>query len=420
MIEVLIYIITIFFIFFLKKRYKGYINSFTIIILPYVIILFFNNHFATKLGFIEINEDTQLMLFAGLLCFFSGNVLSMFFLKNTNGYSSGMKKEFTELIRIEKFLPYIRLVLFIRIVQIIILYARYGIDGLMANDFELLLTRGWVAHLLLSIFPLMFVIFYKWLEEKKRYKEYIVLYSIFLVLAFIETEKAQVLSLIIGTFLYCASRNKKYLVTGAVLIVSSVALLFIGNYFIKLTLQGYAKDVEGVYYTYRLWNYIAGGLISSNHVTSAMNVSTNALDFLINCILAFPNMFINRIFGEVIGPSVYENLPVVSSFPAVTEGVTGFRYQTGNVVSTMTMMWGNGNLLAFIPICLLWGMVSEIFYIKFRRSNRDTDLIMNICFMTFSFLSFFSSYYTLPSFYERLIWCWIIGILSRKKIVFRR
>ena len=401
-----------------KKIYKKVVNAYTLIIVPYVVILLINNHFATKLNFIKINEDTQLMIFIGMICFFVGTIVTMTFRQRVKMTYQSNEKNFQEIVKIENFLPYIKLVLAIRIIQILILYSRYGLSGLMANDFELMLTRGWVSHLLLSIFPLMIILFYKWLENKRN-KEYFILYFVYFVLAFIETEKAQVLSLIVGTFIYCVCRNHKYLIKGLFIILAAVAVLFVGNYVVKLTLQGYASDVEGVYYTYRLWNYIAGGIISSNYVTSASNVPTNAFDFLIECIFAFPNMFINKLAGSAIGPDVYQGLPRISSFVSVTHSVSGFRYQNGNVVSTMTMMWGNGNLFAFTPVCILWGMISEYFFGKFKRAPKDITLILCVCFMTFSFFSFFSSYYIIASFYERLLWCVAIGWFAQKKIKVR-
>ena len=229
-----------------------------------------------------------------------------------------------------------------------------------------------------------------------------------MALAFIETEKAQVLSLVIATFIYCIIKNSKYFIKGILILLGAVCILFISNYVIKLTLQNMASGVSNDYYTYRLWNYIAGGLINSNYITSNSDfVSTNAFDYFLNCVLALPNMFIKEWFGVTIGPDVYSSLPYISSFKKVTF-LSGYRYQDGNVVSAMTMMYGNGNLFAFACVCILWGWISERIYEKMIGNGKDFSDMFFVCYISFSFLSFFGSYYTLSSFYERLIWCAII------------
>lgn len=418
MLEIIIYLITILFILFNKKFYGRYVTAFTIIMLPYVAILFINNNIATHFKFYEINTNTQFMILLSILCFFVGTVISLtIYQKSNKNIKRGKEHKITNVLNMKLVTLYVGAVLIIRILQILFKIYLYGLAAIEYNDFELLISRGPVSHLELSIFPLTIIMIGEYYDTKK--KKYLIMYLIFAFLCFIETEKARILSLVIATFLYLVLKNEKLLVKGVIGLVSIVAILFISNYIIKLTIQGYASHIEGVYYTYRLWNYIGGSVINSNWITNYPNlVKTNAFDYVIDCLLTFPNLFINKIMGFTIGPNVGGNLPFIGQFPAVTYA-TGYRYQDGNVVSTITLFYGNGNLLAFIPVCIAWGMLCEAVYIKMNTNQSNIKVVTCICFFTFSFLTFFGGYYGLSSFYERLIWCGILGFVLNKNTKFK-
>ncbi len=408
--EIAIYIITILIVIFYQKIYKRSINSFNAIMLPYVVILLINNHIATKFYFKEINSDTQWMIFLGIIFFFIGSVFCI--LTISNRFKKNNNKEInTNKILVEKTVPYVIIVLLIRSAQLLKYYFNYGLHGMIENDFKMFVSRGPVSHLMLSVFPLMMLYFYHWLKNKKD-KKYLILFLIYAIYSFIETEKAQIISLVLSTYIYCSLKDKKYFKRGLFLIFPLIGIVFITNYASKFILQGFVENVEGTYYVYRLWTYIAGGIINSNLITSSSSqVITNGFDYIWDIIFAFPDMIINKFFGIKMGGQVAENLPYLSSFPSVTTISSGFEAQEGNVVSTMTMAYGNGNILAFGIFSILWGFISECIFLNIHFNNNDRKNIFFCCYITFSILSFFGSYYTTTSFMERFIWCFIIGIV---------
>lgn len=434
MLFVLILITTVC-LFLEKKIYNRLLTPFSIIILPYILILLLNNLIAAKFGFIEINTGVQKMLLYAVIAFFTGEFAvagvynyisnsdkSVVYRKpgvvkglfSTEEYS--LKKTRNEIF-LDNALVYVYFVLFVRIAQVLLLYRKHGIAGLMANDFELMLTRGPVAHLLVSIFPLIFLLLVSWFYNKKKIL-YLFAFLIFAFLAFIETEKAQIITLILSCFVYFCLFNEKRVISGLFALVSMVVLLFVGNYFVKLTMQDGTDGLNKSYYFYHLWNYIAGGLISSNHVVDNTDmIHTNAVSYLLQCILALPNMVINSVTGSPIGPDVYSGIPYVPGFVRITvKGYENIIPEYGNVVSTISLMYGNGNLVAFLPVVFLWGIISEVIFIYMLRNKSITSIMIFVCYMSFSFLSYFGSYYTLNSFYERLVWCVIISFMFDKFI----
>lgn len=412
----LLIVITILIVIINKFIFKRYATAYSVIMIPYAVIAIFNNFYVTRYGFYAITEKTLFMIIVGSISFFMGSIIlhSLYGKIHTGRISKGE----INTINIRKAANYVSAILLIRIINLLYIFGTHSLNAIIANDFSLLIARGLMGHLMISAFPFVPLIFYNWLQDKSE-KKYLIITITFFILAFIETEKAQVLTITIAVFLYCILRNEKYLAIGTVLLVVLVTVFFISNYAIKFVLQGFFDRVDTTYYWYRFWNYIAGGVINSRIVTDiAMDIPINAFHYVLDVLLSIPNLFLLGLANITIGPDVRLAIPYIKDFVSVTNYTTGAAAQRGNVISTMAFIYGNGNLFAFIPVMMLWGMISEYFFGKMLRSKKDANILLCCCYMSFSFISFFGSYYTAASFTERLIYCSVLSFIFSKKVRF--
>lgn len=411
--QYLVYLSSILIFYIFLKIKKSVISSFSLVMLPYVVILFFNNFFFKNYNFIKIGENTCFMLLIGIISFSFGALIISLTINNQKKSDYFFKSCLTN-YQLDAISNYVLIVIVLRIAELFLLICKYGILGLLADDFKLLVTRGVIGHLLISIFPLIPILFYHYLQYHKR--KYLFLCILFLILAFIETEKAQSISIVLATFLYCVFINKRYLKGGVFFIFFMIAFLFIGNYMIKFLLGGFFKDVDNSYYITRLWTYIAGGLINSNLITSSIGIQVSGFDYFEHVLFAFPNMFLGALANTQLGVQVSTYMPYIADFPYVTTVHDGFSAQTSNVISTMTFIYSNGNLLAFIPVCIFWGGICEYIMEKMRYCKNEFNLTFACCFMSFTMLSFFASYYSSASFVERLLYCLLFPIVLHTPI----
>lgn len=400
--------------------YDKRLTSFVLVMMPYIVITLVNNFIATRLGFFRISDNTMFMVLIGSLMFFGGNCLAQAFFAGAplavREKIIGTDQDVLSVFRIK---IYITAVLGIRILQLISVVASKGLEGVIENDFEALMTRGIMGHLMISVFPLIPVLFYDWIKHKRNSYS-LILTGTFFILAFVETEKAQVLTITIAIFLYCVFKNRSYLTKGSVILAAMIAVLFIGNYVAKFILQAIYSSVGKEYYVYRLWNYIAGSLINSRCATDTIvTVKTNGFDYLIDVLLSLPNLFLGGLLGIELGPDVRYSFPYIRDFMQVTQYPAGYRSQTGNVISTMTYIFGNGNWLAFIVVMVLWGFVCEMILCRMTVTGRDSSIMFCCCFMAFSMVSFFGTYYTSASFSERLIYCLLWGFFFSRHLHIR-
>lgn len=395
-------------------------TAFHMVILPYLLITLINNTLGVWMGFYRITDNTMFMVLVGGLFFFAGNCLVHLAFRDSAPVSradiSGIDRD---ILSVDRIRWYVILVLSLRFLQLLLIFARNGIDRVIANDFELLLTKGAMGHLMISVFPLIPILFYHWLIERKKIID-LFLTGLYFIMVFIETEKAQVLTITIAVFLYCVLKNRKYLKKGLLIMGSMIALLFMGNYAMKFIMQGVYDSVGKDYYFYRFWSYIAGSLINSRVITdSALRIPSNGFSYLADVFLSVPNLFAAKLLGHEIGPDVRAAMPYMKGFLRVTKYTYGYKKQTGNVITTMTYIFGNGNWIIFALVVTFWGILAEFVMYRMYSSGRDISITTCCCFMAFSMVSFFGSYYTSASFTERLIYCGLWAVVFNKNIRLR-
>ena len=144
-------------------------TAFHMVILPYLLITLINNTLGVWMGFYRITDNTMFMVLVGGLFFFAGNCLVHLAFRDSAPVSRadifGIDRD---ILSVDRIRWYVILVLSLRFLQLLLIFARNGIDRVIANDFELLLTKGAMGHLMISVFPLIPILFYHWLIERKK------------------------------------------------------------------------------------------------------------------------------------------------------------------------------------------------------------------------------------------------------------
>ena len=111
---------------------------------------------AVNFGFYRITHNTLFMVLIGCFTFFVGNCV-------VYAASSGKKLVIRDtipggredILSVPRIKWYVSAVLAVRILQLALLFMKNGLEAMIINDFELMLTRGAMGHLMISVFPLI-------------------------------------------------------------------------------------------------------------------------------------------------------------------------------------------------------------------------------------------------------------------------
>lgn len=180
------------------------ISPFTAISAPYAVLVFFNNLVAVNYGFYNISDNVIIMEFSALLCFFIGSVVArtiyrVDFRKGVNASTLGHKKIVN--YRVDKIYRYCLIVVGIEIVRIVCIIFGHGVGYFFKSENEGLILRGPLGHLLLTIYPLLPIIFFTWINDKKK-KKYLILCIIGGMILFSSFVKYHVIGLMVLIFLF--------------------------------------------------------------------------------------------------------------------------------------------------------------------------------------------------------------------------
>lgn len=151
------------------------ISPFSAIAVPYVVLIFLNNIVAVEYGFYRISDNVILMELSALVCFFIGAVISRGIYrrdlrKGASSSTLGHKKLAN--YKVDNIYRYCCIVIGIEILRIIYIALIYGIRFFFMPENEGFILRGLLGHLLLTIYPLLPIIFFAWINDKKK-KKYI-------------------------------------------------------------------------------------------------------------------------------------------------------------------------------------------------------------------------------------------------------
>lgn len=431
-----------------KKKY----SPFLILTFPYVAIIVVNNLIAVHWGFYKISVSTIIFLgisfglfLLGILCYrFKKKILDRkniidfrqylksgyyqlkekWVNKTTNkNKRSGKayiknKKEQEDREVISKFKFYnmpalLKYALICEgIITIRVLYVIFndGFAFLVADENEGYLMTGILGHLLLTLYVVIPILFYYWLNYKKNILFLISsLYGIGLF--FLTFVKYHSICLIVLIYIFIVCEDKRYLKKGIIIIASTCILAFILSYSVTFMSRGTAKDVDVSFYIYHLWKYVGGSVINDNHIFTDGIRTDVSFFFKIGAILfALPNMFINKMFGTQF--FVMESLPMLQ---------VADMEERSNVVDFIGYMYpSKGEFLEIVCFGIFmigFGFLSQYFYDCNKNAKKKFHLPTSVYLTFFCFFSFFSTYGTLSTVWEILIMSYIIPYFFRQDSV---
>ena len=387
----------------------------TVMILPYMFILPINNYIAVHYGFYPISDNVVFMLLVAFLFIFLGSVLSSIL---------GGKPEqrvSIEADAVEKFPMYhmdlmkwyviaVEIILLIKLFYI--LYA-HGFAYLADDAAESNFISGIAGHLFLTIYPLIPILFYYWLKNKRQIL-FLFLSFMGLIFAFLSFTKYHSIGLIILIYLFVALEDRKYVKKGALALVIAAVGIFVINYVLGFFSRNVLGNVSGDFYLMHLWKYIGGSCIHDNTIfTSGQNIGVGYGYKLLYCVFPFINMILIGAFGTGL------DIPVKIPFDVVADNG-----ETTNVLDFIGFMFpsegGAGNYLAFAVIMIMFGLILSYIYNVQARKRQLFSVLACIIMTFFCFLSFFGIFASRSMIWELMLWSVIMPMIFDGRICFDR
>lgn len=382
---------------------KSILNIPTVLCFPYFVIIPLNNLVMYKYGFYSIDDSVIYLISTGLLCFSLGS----FFIdynKRLSGTAIPAADDNHDKLndyKIRSMLFYIIIVEAIISARVLSVVARHGVSYIASSSFEGYIISGILGHVFLTIYPLLPVLFYYWLKNK-RDVFYLIVYLIGVGLYFLTFVKYHVIGMIVLTYLFVSLEDRKYIKKGAITLLVTAVGIFIGNYILGFTLYGTASKVNKIYYFKHLWTYISGSLIYDNVIfVQGVRVGVGILYKLGSFVLAPVNVFINALLGIRIAP--HESLPF---------RLVGSNGEKGNIIDAIGYLYpSQGSVFevaAFYIVLFLFGVLFSLIY--HREIKKTQRLSVPVCvFMTFFvFFSFFGTFYVNLPPWEILIYSYVL------------
>lgn len=368
-------------------------NLISLLMTPYVIIVFFNNYFVYKIGFFKISEDVILMLLLAFLSFFIG---TLFFRANANNQVEYTNYRLLNSYNLPKIKYYLYFVGILGILKAYFLY-RQGVYLNDVDDEEGIMGNGIVAHLLLSTYAILPIYFLHW-TYKKTISGFIPILLV-LIVAFSSLIKYNVIGPILMLFIFISIHRPRLIKKASLSMGIFVVFLFVSNYAISFALSG--SELEGSFLANHLWKYFAGSLIFDNYIfTSGIRVDTDIFYKLMSFIFALPNMFLNKFFDITLFPHVGQEMRDVSY---IGEG--------SNVVDAVGYLYPSrgelSDVILFLIIIFFAGILFSYLYKRHMEKNNRYDTFLPNFLTYFVFLSFFAPYYVLTNPWETLVWALI-------------
>lgn len=395
--------------------HRRMINVVSVMTLPYMIIIPINNYFAVRYGFNRILDQTIGMIMGGLICVFLGSLAVNFNrrVSKTNiiyDYKQdGEKFGFYNMVKMKRYVIFVELIMAIRL---LIIVRNFGF-GYLSDDYaESNFISGIPGHLYLTIYPLIPIVFYYWLKNKKNIS-YLLISIVGMIFAFLSFTKYHSIGLIILIYLFVALEDHRYLKKGAIALVITAIAIFMINYLLGFLAKNLLNEVSSDFYMLHLWKYIGGSCIHDNTIfIKGQNIGIGYLFKILYCTIPLLNMIFSGIFGAGI------QMPFNISYDLV--GINGER---SNVLDFIGFIYpSKGGVLDILIFAFIMFSIGGIFTYIYNQSLRKTDrFAITICvFMTFfCFLSFFGVFASKSMTWEVVVWSSIFPVLFDKRVVIR-
>lgn len=398
------------------KIYKKIITPFTCIAVPYLIIIPMNNYWAVNIGFHVITVNVMIMIISGLILFFVGSIIAnnrrQIVSTDVVAARENSNTEF-ELYNFRGMMKYAFFVSIIALIRVAIGISRGGLGYFASSAGEGFMTSGIVGHLLLSLYPIIPILLYYWLNNKKKVK-YLIAIIIPVMCLFLSFVKYHSIALLVLCFMFVAFKNRKYVKVGSVAIVALAIFVFVFNYYLDFRSRGVLNNINQSFYMLHLWKYIGGGLIHDGEIfVFGVNNAWSGLYKIGRLFCALPNMILYPFFGyKPLFTSIASDL----GFSAVSD--IG---ESGNTVDFIGYMFpSDKSVFGFVIFGLTLIGLGYISTKLFNKAYDDLNNYSRLCTalsftVFFCFFSFFGVYGALSTPWEIIVWSIIMPNLFYEK-----
>ena len=401
MITILFLAISFLMIVFQRYREGRWINLISLLVTPYLLIVFFNNFYVYKLGFYKISDSVIAMLLMAFVAFFLGTLL---FTQKTKPHAEENNLQVLRRYDMKRIKCFLYIVGVIGIIKAFFLYKQ----GILLNDMddsEGIMGNGIVAHMLLASYSVLPIYFLNW-TYNKTIKDLVPVILVIIV-AFSSFVKYNVIGPIVTLFIFISFYRKSLLKKASIVMLLFVLIVFVSNYAIDFTVAG--NELESSFLLGHFWKYFSGSIIYDNYIfTSGIRTDIGLPSKVLVFIFALPNMFISKLFDEGVFQHVGQELRDVSDFGEQSNvvDVIGYLYPSKGEVS---------DIILFLLFLFFMGVLFSYLYKKhFSKSTVFDTFIAN--FLTyFVFLSFFAPFYVLSNPWEIIIWALFLPPLFYKR-----
>lgn len=412
------------------KVHDRFLNPITIITVPYMLIVTLNNILMTKYGFYSISDQSIVLFIVSIFCVFIGSLIATMVYHPVKIFTKIEKKGFESIeerdrenkldyYRMEPMVCYIFFVDLVCIVRLLYYIKLYGFGYLPTPSFEGKMNSGALGHLLLTAYPLVPICFYFWIKNKKKWI-YLVATALYFLLIFSTFIKYHVIGLVMVIYFLLAFEENRYMIKGAVVVISAAVGLFLLNYVVSFYLAGTYNIVSNIFYFNHLWNYIAGSLIHDNYIFTLGKPSNFSLLIQVGRSLIPPiNIVLNKLFGIQLFYNSSEQEAAINGLLVV--GTNG---EQGNVLDAFGEFFPGYTqafqLIMYLMIMVFAGVIFTLIYKScLRKLLKEKFPIASYIFFTyFIFFSFFGRFYTHFLPWELIGWGVIMPLLFSKRVKF--
>ena len=408
-------LVGIFMIWFEYRINQRIINVVSLLIVPYLVIIPINNYYMVKNGFYEISESVITIFIVSSALFFCGSIIVDLRKQRRRNSVDAERLYNEEILNYYKLIPmfkYVVVVEAVTILRALYVIATHGITYLAGEEFSGVLTSGILGHIFLTIYPLIPIMFYAWLKDKKKIGFFVVT-VIGVALTFLTFVKYHSIGMLVYIYLLVCLEDHKYVKKGTIAVTVGAVVFFIGNYFIGFFLRGVSRSITSQYYFNHLWNYLGGSLIYDNRIfESGVRVGISIFYKLGSFIFPPVNVFLNKLFGFTLCP--HETQP---------HYFVGTNREVGNVTDAFGYLYPSHgefiDLLCYGTVILLLGMLFTFIYNRALKNRYRIHCNLAAFLTFFVFFSFFGTFYINFVPWEILLWSAIIPMIFDKRVRIR-
>lgn len=394
------------------------INIVSVFTVPYMLIVPINNFIMIKRGFYTISEQVLCLIGGSLVCIFIGYIITNTVLKVHNRLcvyqEQKIENKFSH-YKMQEMLKYICIVEAAALLRLTFIIITHGLTYISNESFSGHMLSGPLGHLLLTIYPLIPILFLYWLKNKKQVL-YLIATILCLGLLFTTFVKYHIIGMIVLIYLFVTLEDRRYLRKGLILVSAFAIGAFVLNYLTSFTLRGTVAQVAQDYYINHLWNYMAGSIIHDNLIfTNGINIGLSLLWKIARVILTPINTLFISLFGSGMATSEVGN--PLGYVPVGSNG------EWGNVIDTFGHFYPSKGspleLLLYIVFLIIFGCILTVLYNRSMQKSFKFYISTSVILVFFCFFSFFGTFYALLPAWEILVYSFIFPTLFDQRIKIR-